>query len=209
MSDVSDPEDEIVDIGPDPPKVAPASVPQHVQHGGCQARRPLNQKPPGADKWSSIYTVYLNKNRTKAQGRRVSKEIAVINPTIYEIKDILHNMGFKIYAEDKVHPRELDRFRPLGPPPFNNPFRGRIRYQLKDENGKPTNPKYQTKNDVLNYLGEMIPKLKTRIEGHKMMEQHLKQQQEEEQRQAQQAAGKSAKSSKNKPGKKGKAKKKK
>ena len=69
MSDVSDPEDEIVDIGPDPPKVAPASVPQHVpqQHGGCQARRPLNQKPPGADKWSSIYTVYLNKNRTKAQ----------------------------------------------------------------------------------------------------------------------------------------------
>ena len=121
----------------------------------------------------------------------MSKEIAVINPTIYEIKDILHNMGFKIYAEDKVrtteiifgnylwfqvHPRELDRFRPLGPPPFNNPFRGRIRYQLKDENGKPTNPKYQTKNDVLNYLGEMIPKLKTRIEGHKMMEQHLKQQ---------------------------------
>ena len=65
MSDVSDPEDEIVDIGPDPPKVAPASVPQ--SHGHCHARRPLNQKPPGADRWSSIYTVYLNKNRTKAQ----------------------------------------------------------------------------------------------------------------------------------------------
>ena len=79
MSDVSDPEDEIVDIGPDPPKVAPASVPQHVQHGGCQARRPLNQKPPGADKWSSIYTVYLNKNRTKAQvnKKRKLREVAV------------------------------------------------------------------------------------------------------------------------------------
>merc|ERR1712212_1253893 len=112
-----------------------------------------------------------------------------------------HNMGFKIYAEDKVHPRELDRFRPLGPPPFNNPFRGRIRYQLKDQNGKPTNPKYQSKDDVLKYLGEMIPKLKTRIEGHKMMEQHLVAQQA--------SSGKSAKPGKNKPGKKGKAKKKK
>ena len=76
MSDVSDPEDEIVDIGPDPPKVAPASVPQHVpQHGGCQARRPLNQKPPGADRWTSIYTVYLNKNRTKAQVKTNYKTI--------------------------------------------------------------------------------------------------------------------------------------
>lgn len=79
MSDVSDPEDEIVDIGPDPPKVAPASVPQHVQHGGCQARRPLNQKPPGADKWSSIYTVYLNKNRTKAQVNKKKLKKKTIN----------------------------------------------------------------------------------------------------------------------------------
>ena len=37
----------------------------------------------------------------------MSKEIAVINPTIYEIKDILHNMGFKIYAEDKVKTTEI------------------------------------------------------------------------------------------------------
>ena len=37
----------------------------------------------------------------------MSKEIAVINPTIYEIKDILHNMGFKIYAEDKVKTAEI------------------------------------------------------------------------------------------------------
>ena len=27
----------------------------------------------------------------------------------------------------KVHPRELDRFGPLGPPPMRNPFRGRIK----------------------------------------------------------------------------------
>ena len=46
--------------------------------------------------------LYNFKDYKLFQGRRVSKEIAVINPTIYEIKDILHNMGFKIYAEDKV-----------------------------------------------------------------------------------------------------------
>ena len=65
MSDVSDPEDEIVDIGPDPPRVAPTVTPSGPSH--AHHRRPMNQKPPGADRWTSIYTVYLNKNRTKAQ----------------------------------------------------------------------------------------------------------------------------------------------
>ena len=83
MSDVSDPEDEIVDIGPDPPKIAVPSGHGHAHSGhghshGRPQHRQLNQKPPGADRWTSIYTVYLNKNRTKAQ----VTELGTINVNI-------------------------------------------------------------------------------------------------------------------------------
>ena len=62
MSDVSDPEDEIIEIAPKPtPKPAPQ------QQKACSARRVPPQKPPGVDKWPAIYTTYLNANRTKAQ----------------------------------------------------------------------------------------------------------------------------------------------
>merc|ERR1711990_213389 len=196
MSDVSDPEDEMVEFTPEP--VAPPVTTQGGQgdqrgHGHSHCRpaqtRQYLQKPPGADKWPAVYTTYLNIHRTKAQGRRVSKEYAVNNPTFYEIKDILINEGFQVYLEDKVHPRELDRFAPLGPPPLRNPFRGRVKYRLKDERGMPMT-RFKTKDEVLKYIGSMIPKLKTRIEGQRMMDMHIQQQQEEQKLQQAKQAGK-------------------
>merc|ERR1711953_859 len=197
MSDVSDPEDEIIEF--DTPTPAPVVVPQargdhrghshgHAHCRPAQARQHL-QKPPGADKWPAVYTTYLNIHRTKAQGRRVPKEFAVNNPTFYEIKDILINEGFQVYLEDKVHPRELDRLAPLGPPPLRNPFRGRVKYRLKDERGMPMT-RFKTKDEVLKYIGSMIPKLKTRIEGQRMMDMHIQQQQEEQKLQQAKQAGK-------------------
>lgn len=47
----------------------------------------------------------------------------------------------------KVYPRELDKEVPM--------YRGRVRYQTSE-------PKFAKKNDVLKYVGDMIPKLKTR-----------------------------------------------
>ena len=67
MSDVSDPEDEIIEIAPKP-KPAPQ---QQQQQRACGARRAPPQKPPGVDKWPAIYTTYLNANRTKAQVRPI------------------------------------------------------------------------------------------------------------------------------------------
>ena len=81
-----------------------------------------------------------------------------------------------IHCMIQVHPRELDRFAPLGPPPLRNPFRGRVKYRLKDERGMPMT-RFKTKDEVLKYIGSMIPKLKTRIEGQRMMDMHIQQQQ--------------------------------
>lgn len=238
MADVSDPEDEIVDIGPrvvdlgpDPPMQPPAQPAcsgDHGPHGhshapGAQAhghshgpargaRAPV-KAPPGSDRWPAVYPLYINKLRTRQQGRRVGKEDAVANPAFWEIRDVLKDAGFQIWIENKVHPREPDRFLPLGPAPMGNPHRGRIKFKLCDENKKPCVAKFPTKVDVYKYLGQMIPKLKQRIEGTKMMEQHMAMQQNEQERPPSQAGSTAKptakpttnkKTQKNKKAKKGK-----
>lgn len=199
MSDVSDPEDEIVDVTPTP-KPAAQSGQCSGDHGHAHAhpsrmKRVPVKPPPGSDRWPAIYPIYINKNRTRQQGRRIAKENAVENPVFWEIRDVLDDAGFKYWIEDKVHPREPDRFGPIGPASRGgNPFRGRIKFKLHDEQKKPAIEKFPTKESVYIYLGRMIPKLKQRIEGHKM-EQQMRIQQE----QIEQEVSKATKSA---PGKK-------
>lgn len=102
--------------------------------------------------WYTIYPAYLNANRTHGEGRRISKAKCVADPRWQEIKDVLEaNKEFTVTVDaNKVYPRELDKELPA--------CRGRIKYQT-------TNPKYKSKREVLLYLGETIPKLKTRAKG--------------------------------------------
>lgn len=44
-------------------------------------------------------------------------------------------------------------------------FRGRIRVQLKDNDGKPLNGDFPTRDSILMHLGSMIPQLKSRQSG--------------------------------------------
>lgn len=41
-------------------------------------------------------------------------------------------------------------------------FRGRIRVQLKNDDGTPVKPDLPTRDAVMKHIGEQIPKLKTR-----------------------------------------------
>lgn len=41
-------------------------------------------------------------------------------------------------------------------------YRGRIRVQIKNDDGAPVNPEFPTRESVMKYIGESIPKLKTR-----------------------------------------------
>lgn len=41
-------------------------------------------------------------------------------------------------------------------------FRGRIRVQIKNDDGSPVKPEFATRESVMKYIGESIPKLKTR-----------------------------------------------
>lgn len=89
-----------------------------------------------------------------AEGRKIPKIKAVDNPTPQEIKEVLLHTGLLLGIENKIYPREVDRN-----------VRGRIRVQLRNDDGTPANIQFPTRHSLLEYLGETIPKLKTRSQG--------------------------------------------
>lgn len=62
--------------------------------------------------------------------------------------------NFNIYVENKIYPRE--RSKEL----LN---RGRIRVQIKHDDGTSINPDLANRRQILKYVGTMIPQLKSRI----------------------------------------------
>jgi len=101
-----------------------------------------------------VYPAYINSKKTRAEGRRVGKSKAIDNPTVNEIGDILENAGLKTIVEtNRLYSREESR---------EPQQRGRVRVQLKNPDGSLIKDQFKTKDDLLFYLVDMIPKLKTR-----------------------------------------------
>lgn len=87
------------------------------------------------------------------QGRKIAKDKCVENPTYQEIRDVLSASGFMVGVENKCYSRERSK---------ELLYRGRIRVQLKNDDGTPVNSEFPTRESLLLHLGDMIPKLKTR-----------------------------------------------
>jgi signal recognition particle subunit SRP19 len=101
-----------------------------------------------------VYPAYINSKKTRAEGRRVGKSKAIDNPTVNEIGDILENAGLKTIVEtNRLYSREESR---------EPQQRGRVRVQLKNLDGSLIKDQFKNKDDLLFYLVDMIPKLKTR-----------------------------------------------
>ena len=107
-------------------------------------------------RWICIYPAYFNSNKTRQEGRLLPKSKCVPNPTYIEIRDVLMSAGYQPIVENKAYPRE--RSRELD-------FRGRIRVQLRNDDGSPFIEKFTTRESVMEHLGEMIPQLKSRQQG--------------------------------------------
>ncbi|KAL2092873.1 hypothetical protein ACEWY4_012671 [Coilia grayii] len=116
----------------------------------------LTKNPDDKERFICIYPVYINSKKTLAEGRRIPTEKAVENPTCAEIKDVLTAAGLNVLVEmNKMHPREWNR---------DVQFRGRVRVQIKQEDGNPCQEKFSSRKEVMFYVAEMIPKLKTRTQ---------------------------------------------
>lgn len=113
--------------------------------------------PSDESRWTCIYPLYMNSRKTLVQGRRIPKEKAVDSPTSQEIYDILVNVGLKAKIEKhKMHPLDPNR---------DANAQGRVRVQLRNENGSLLNEKFPNRRAVMLYACEMIPKLKSRQGG--------------------------------------------
>ncbi|XP_055609454.1 signal recognition particle 19 kDa protein [Uranotaenia lowii] len=117
--------------------------------------RPWNSalKHTDRERWICIYPAYINRKKTRQEGRRIPKECAVENPSFQEIRDVLQVLNLNVIVENKQYSREKSK---------ELAFRGRIRVQLKQNDGKPVLPEYPTRDSILLYLGKTIPQLKTR-----------------------------------------------
>lgn len=73
----------------------------------------------------------MNNKKTIAEGRIVPKKYAVENPTYQEILEVVKASGFEnAEVENKQYSRECSK---------EWQFRGRIRVQLKNDDGTPIN----------------------------------------------------------------------
>ncbi|XP_043103718.1 signal recognition particle 19 kDa protein [Puntigrus tetrazona] len=115
----------------------------------------LTTNPADKERFLCIYPSYINSKKTKAEGRRISAEKAVENPSCAEIRDVLSAAGLNVLVENKMYPREWNR---------DVQFRGRVRIQLKLEDGNLCQEKFASRKDVMFYVAEMIPKLKSRTQ---------------------------------------------
>ncbi|XP_057365145.1 signal recognition particle 19 kDa protein-like [Daphnia carinata] len=113
-----------------------------------------NKKPSDPERWICIYPAYIDSSKTRVAGRRVPKSRAVERPTCNEISDVLQAANFKVGVEPKFYSRESSK---------EEEMRGRVRVQLKNEDGSPVNPGFPTRDSLFLYIGEKIPHLKSRV----------------------------------------------
>ncbi|KAF8366389.1 hypothetical protein PRIPAC_84218 [Pristionchus pacificus] len=115
----------------------------------------ISSKPHSdISRWVVVYPCYLNNKKSTGEGRKISKQLAVADPTVEEILMIVNNGGFKVAAERKLHPRDPER--------DNGLLMGRIRVQLKNDDGTPVNAEVPNRMALFRYIAGLIPKLKTR-----------------------------------------------
>lgn len=135
IEELSDSDSDPPDMDPsdfDPPShsansslMMPSSVPstqssrQEMLQPQLQSRS-VQPDPEVTKSWHCLYPVYFDSSRTRQEGRRVSKSLAVPNPLAREIVDAASELGLKVAFEPgKTHPKD-----------WANP--GRVKVYLKE-----------------------------------------------------------------------------
>jgi len=127
--------EEVSDTDSEPPEVdiddfqslmSPSQIPasSNVPQQMLQPQSPIVKTSTDRERskhYQCLYPVYFDRSRTRAEGRRVARELAVDNPLAREMADAAANMDLKtVFEPDKTHP--LD---------WANP--GRVRVLLKKD----------------------------------------------------------------------------
>ncbi|KAI1927442.1 signal recognition particle subunit [Ophidiomyces ophidiicola] len=117
----SDPDEmDPADFDPLPSIISPANIPVSAP-SVSQPRPPAQADIPRH--FQCVYPVYFDQTRSRAEGRKVGKKLAVANPLARDILDAVQMLGLEVgFEADKLHPKD-----------WANP--GRVRVLLKREDG--------------------------------------------------------------------------
>ncbi|XVF87055.1 hypothetical protein PTKIN_Ptkin18bG0089800 [Pterospermum kingtungense] len=106
----------------------------------------MNGEVANIKKWVVFYPVYINSKKTVAEGRRISLIKACENPTCVEIADCCSHFKLPNAIEiDKAYPRDFMQ-------------RGRVRVQLKKEDGTLYNPAISSRKQLMLHVAELVPR---------------------------------------------------
>jgi len=127
----------------------------HYQHRPVLQLGPFNKTKTHDDpeRWVCVYPAYINKNKSLKEGRRIPKEKGVDTPTYQDIKMVLDEAKVEYILERKFYPRERSK---------EPNYIGRFKVHLKDKEGEFIRDDFQSRDQILLYLGEKIPILKSR-----------------------------------------------
>ncbi|KAL6157296.1 signal recognition particle subunit [Exserohilum turcicum] len=102
------------------PAAASSSMPtQMLQPQGPSIKTTTDREQ--SKHYQCLYPIYFDISRTRAEGRRVGKSLAVENPLAREMADAAADLGLRtVFEPDKTHPKD-----------WSNP--GRVRVLLKHE----------------------------------------------------------------------------
>ncbi|CAA3008688.1 signal recognition particle 19 kDa protein [Olea europaea var. sylvestris] len=97
-------------------------------------------------KWVVFYPIYINSKKTIAEGRRININKACENPTYAEIYDCCSHLKLPCAIEsEKAYPRDFMQ-------------RGRVRVQLKREDGSLYNPTISSRKQLMLHVAELVPR---------------------------------------------------
>ncbi|QDS77823.1 hypothetical protein FKW77_006082 [Venturia effusa] len=119
--------------------------PSHIPSTTQRQAPPQPRVDPAKYKhWHCIYPIYFDASKTREEGRRAGKDGAVKNPLARTIVDAVARLGLNVVFEpEKVHPKD-----------WSNP--GRIRVELKDENGKIKRPNVKNKRHLYLHISAFL-----------------------------------------------------
>ncbi|CAN6898260.1 unnamed protein product [Brassica oleracea] len=102
-------------------------------------------------KWVVMYPVYINSKKTVAEGRRISLSKACESPNCIEISDCCKHLKLSSAVEiDKAYPRDFMQV-------------GRVRVQLKREDGTLVNPAIASRKQLMQKIAELVPRHPERV----------------------------------------------
>ena len=118
-----DPSDFDTSAGSNGSLISPSDIPVSTQDLPLRPNQSAidQQNRVKSKRWQCLYPVYFDAGRTRAEGRRVSKELAVPNPLAREIVDAVTELSLNlVFDPGKTHPKD-----------WANP--GRVRVLVKEE----------------------------------------------------------------------------